>query len=427
MLSKRAQSLVAGSTFNEMWEVIRDKWDMHENPDGFVNLGVAENYLMRRELEACLTQHVQIAGSNATYDDGPVGSQRLRTALAHFLSAQLKTTQPLEADQIVATNGVLSALEHVAWALTDEGDVFLLGRPYYGEATLGLRPHVRTVAVTFGTTDPFSVAAIECYEKALMRAQARGIVVRGLLLCSPHNPLGRCYPREVLCLVALCAQHSLHLVSDEIYALSVWREPCFTSVLSLPLDGVIDPTLVHVVWGISKDFCANEWRLGCLVSPANPMLRAAVAAVAIYSYPSSIADHVVAQMLEDRAFTTKYLRKNRQRLNSAYTLVTGLLEKHSIPFATGTHAGLFVWADLGHAYRRHHNLKRTDIDDSVVAYRIREALYTNKVYLAWGGNFDSETPGLFRVSFAHSSKYMEEGFRRIELALRSEAPLLSVP
>jgi aspartate/methionine/tyrosine aminotransferase len=152
-----------------------------------------------------------------------------------------------------------------------------------------------------------------------------------------------------------------------------------------------------------------------------------VAAVAIYSYPSSIADHVVAQMLEDRAFTIKYLRKNRQRLNAAYTLVTGLLEKQSIPFATSTHAGLFVWVDLGHAYRRHHNLKQIDIDDKAVAHRIREALYTQKVYLAWGGNFDSETPGMFRVSFAHPSKYIEEGFRRIELALRSKALLLSVP
>jgi aspartate/methionine/tyrosine aminotransferase len=228
-------------------------------------------------------------------------------------------------------------------------------------------------------------------------------------------------------LAALCANYSLHLVSDEIYALSVWREPCFTSVLSLPLDGVIDPALVHVVWGISKDFCANGWRLGCLMSPANPILRAAVAGVAIYSYPSSIADHVVAQMLEDRAFTIKYLRKNRHRLNAAYKLVTGLLEKYSIPFATGTHAGLFVWVDLGHAYRRHHNLKQTDIDDKAVAYRIREALYTHKVYLAWGGNFDSETPGMFRVSFAHPSKYIEEGFRRIELALQSKALLLSVP
>ena len=163
------------------------------------------------------------------------------------------------------------------------------------------------------------------------------------------------------------------------------------------------------------------------MSLANPILCAAVAAVTIYSYPSFIADYIVAQMLKDWAFTIKYLHKNRHQLNAAYTLVTDHLEKHSIPFTTSAHAGLFVWVDLGHAYRSHHNLKRTGIDDSGVAYRILKALYTHKVYLAWGGNFHSETPGLFRVSLAHPSKYIEERFRRIELALQSKALLLSMP
>jgi aspartate/methionine/tyrosine aminotransferase len=426
MLSRRAQSLVAESTFNEMWEIMKERWKKHDSPDGFVNLGVAENNLMRAELEEYLVAHVRMAGSNATYDDGPIGSIRLRAALAAFLSLHLKTARPLEAGQIVVTNGVSSALEHVAWALADQGDVFLLGRPYYGEATLGLRPHVRTVAVTFGATDPFSLAAIECYEDALVRAQACGLVVRGLLLCSPHNPLGRCYSREVLCaLVALCAKHRIHLVSDEIYGLSVWRKPSFTSVLSLPLDGVIDPALVHVVWGISKDFCANGWRLGCLVSPANRGLRAALATVAIYSYPSSITDHVVAQMLEDNTFTTNYLRKNCERLAAAYTRMADLLQQRDIPFATGAHAGLFVWADLGKAYRRR-NPDHIDMDESAVAHTIREALYRHKVYLAWGGNFDSEAPSMFRISFAHPIEYVEEGIMRIDRALQSKACLVDL-
>jgi len=417
MLSQRAQSLAAGTTFNEMWDVIKDALHRDDNAGGHVNLGVAENNLMRAELEQYVVEHVQMAGSNATYDDGPVGSARLRAALASFLSAQLQTARRLEAGQIVVTNGVSSALEHVAWALADAGDVFLLGRPYYGEATLGLRPGVRTVAVTFGATDPFSRTAVGCYEEALVRAQASGLVVRGLLLCSPHNPLGRCYSREVLCaLAALCAKHGLHLVSDEVYALSVWREPRFTSVLSLPLHGVIDAARVHVVWGISKDFGANGWRLGCLVSPANPGLRAAVAAAGVYSYPSSLTDHVVAQMLEDHAFTTAYLHESRQRLQAAYTLAASLLRQHAIPFATSTHAALFVWADLGQAYRRR-NPRHSDMDDSAVADKLREALYRQKVYLAWGGNFDSEALGMFRISFAHPADYMQEGFRRIHQAL----------
>lgn len=55
-----------------------------------------------------------------------------------------------------------------------------------------------------------------------------------------------------------CQKHNLHLITDEIYALSTWKNPDFpnapgfTSVLSIKKDGLIDPSLVHVLWGMSK-------------------------------------------------------------------------------------------------------------------------------------------------------------------------------
>jgi hypothetical protein len=138
--------------------------------------------------------------------------------------------------------------------------------------------------------------AIHNYEIAVVEAQERGIPVKALMLCSPHNPLGeyrpittgrtipgsfwlaavkkpaltinllfslisigRCFPREVLReYMRFCQRHQLHLLSDEIYALSVWENPDFpdapgfTSVLSIDIKGVIDPSLVHVLWGMSK-------------------------------------------------------------------------------------------------------------------------------------------------------------------------------
>jgi len=55
-----------------------------------------------------------------------------------------------------------------------------------------------------------------------------------------------------------CGKHNLHLISDEIYALSVWHNPelpeaaRFKSVLSIPPKGLIDPSMLHVAWGLSK-------------------------------------------------------------------------------------------------------------------------------------------------------------------------------
>lgn len=39
-------------------------------------------------------------------------------------------------------------------------------------------------------TDPFSLDAVQEYEKTYEEARSRGIRVKALLLCSPHNPLG---------------------------------------------------------------------------------------------------------------------------------------------------------------------------------------------------------------------------------------------
>lgn len=63
-----------------------------------------------------------------------------------------------------------------------------------------------------------------------------------------------------------CQRYKIHLFSDEIYALSVWKNPevpdavTFESVLSIDTTGIIDPNLVHVLWGMSKVRLMNYLR-----------------------------------------------------------------------------------------------------------------------------------------------------------------------
>lgn len=54
-----------------------------------------------------------------------------------------------------------------------------------------------------------------------------------------------------------CQNHSIHLISDEIYGLSVFETGNlaaipFTSVLSFDPAGLIDPDYLHVFYGMSK-------------------------------------------------------------------------------------------------------------------------------------------------------------------------------
>ena len=76
--------------------------------------------------------------------------------------------------------------------LANPGEGLLLGRPFYTSFPNDVqhRTGVKTVTVAFEKVDPFSVEAVAKYEETLLRSEKEGVKVRGLILCSPHNPLG---------------------------------------------------------------------------------------------------------------------------------------------------------------------------------------------------------------------------------------------
>ena len=93
--------------------------------------------------------------------------------------------------------------------------------------------------------------------------------IRALVISNPHNPLGRCYSHETLLGIAeFCSNNKIHLISDEVFGLSVFSSrdlqgaPDFTSVLALDKK-VIPEDLVHVVWSVSKDLALSGSRLVC--------------------------------------------------------------------------------------------------------------------------------------------------------------------
>ncbi|EMC98346.1 hypothetical protein BAUCODRAFT_121220 [Baudoinia panamericana UAMH 10762] len=55
------------------------------------------------------------------------------------------------------------------------------------------------------------------------RRRDEGMGIRALLLCDPHNPLGRCYPRDtIIASMRLCSKYGIHLLSDELYAMLIY-------------------------------------------------------------------------------------------------------------------------------------------------------------------------------------------------------------
>ncbi|KAJ5472956.1 hypothetical protein N7530_006957 [Penicillium desertorum] len=366
VLSRRAQDVVDAGSENPIWDVMKDTWHASTNPNGYVNVGVAENALMHDELLKFINKKLELPAKYLTYNDGGGGSSRLKAAVAAFLNHNLKPVIPLEPSHIMATNGVSSAVEHVAWSFADPGEGILLGRPYYGMfiPDMSLRTGSSVVPVSFGELDPLSLEGVDKYEEALLEFhRTTGKKVKALMLAHPHNPLGRCYSREVLVkLMRLCQKYQVHFISDEIYALSVFENTVdehpppvkFESALSIDLTGIIDPRLVHVLWGMSKDFGANGIRLGVIISQANRDVHMALTGPSLYSYASGITDHLTALILEDFDFTTRYIQQNQKLLSESYAYTANYLRDHGIEYATGCNAAFFVWMNLGKKYRELH-------------------------------------------------------------------------
>ncbi|KAL7267132.1 hypothetical protein RUND412_010291 [Rhizina undulata] len=230
---------------SQLFDVLRNAYDPETNTTGVISLGIAENVHMHEEVVEFANNNLKIDSHTCTYGKDSFGSERLRAALSVFLKERFNPVEP----------------RLLAWVLADEGDGFLLGAPFYGAFVNDFRTRssAEVAPVYFDGIDPFSIDAIDRYEAALLKAQRSRTPIRGLVIINPHNPLGKCYNRETLvALLKFCQKHRIHLISDEIYALTVFKNKeypdavTFTSVLSIDLEGIIDKELVHVLYGMSK-------------------------------------------------------------------------------------------------------------------------------------------------------------------------------
>lgn len=269
---------------------------------------------------------------------------------------------------------------------------------------------IKPVLVSFGgDTDPTSAAAVTLYETALHESNAAGVKIRAILLASPHNPLGRPYDNDFLIgIMQLCSSYNIHLISDEVYAKSnfptkdIPNPPAFVSILSFDLEKYIDPSLVHVIYAMSKDFCANGIRIGALISPSQGQVMKAFRSVASFTRASQLAEHAWLNLLADRPFQAWYFPLLQQRMTDAYEFTTSFLREHDIPYNKASVTS-FIWIDLSRYLK----------EDTVEAeLDLNWRMAHGGVWLAMGASFASEKNGNFRITFATPRKELAMGLER---------------
>ena len=122
---------------------------------------------------------------------------------------------------ICYTPGVVTALNFAVQALTEVGDEVIVPTPVYGPFYRAVCDNDRVlVKSSLENNGGYYTFDFEDLESKITSR------TRALILCSPHNPVGRVWKREELeRLSALCLEYGIYIISDEIHNDLIFEGP----------------------------------------------------------------------------------------------------------------------------------------------------------------------------------------------------------
>ncbi len=355
-----------------------------DDPNRYIGLCISENKLMWDVLEPQFNRDRGVLPASIGYG-AMIGSQVLRERIASFGSEHLWGRR-VDANHVIALAGAGSILETLFYAICDPGDGVLVPTPSYTGfwADLETRDELHVVPVHTTSDSGFRLTP-ELLEEAYRTA---AVPISALLVTNPDNPTGRIMsPDDLASVVHWARSHDLHIVVNEIYALSVHGDRRF-----IPVSSVIDRlgSDVHEVWGFSKDFAMSGLRCGVMTSNNDDVL-AAVGELAYWAAVSGDTQHLLAEMLQDTEWLDTYLMNMRSRLRQSYRATTSALDAAGIPYMGGE-AGLFVLVDM----RRFMDEITWEAEDRLW----RRILEDANVNLTPGSACHIGEPGFMRICFA---------------------------
>lgn len=368
-----------------------ERYCSENSPNGALQLSVAENQMLEDLLVPAISNfcsgfnqddpeqisHFTNFYSDQIYYQPTHGRPGLRHNMAIFLKQLLNLdhSRTLIEDNLIMGAGCNAVLENLVFCLAEQGDAVLIPTPYYAafEFDLVARAGLKIIPVEtqhcyqksnpIPESEPVPKEAYfptrssldAAYDDALKKT---GRSPKILLISHPNNPLGICYPKEVVSeCISWAKENKVHLVSDEIYAGSVYTKENFTSALTLATSDDSDSEkglgvgpYVHFVYSLSKDFASSGLRVGVAYTE-NQSIVLPLQKLNDLCQISSQTQLLVERMLstspteDNKNWPFEFLEENQKRIRNRSNQLTKCLDKLNVPYLEPD-SGLFVWMDL---------------------------------------------------------------------------------
>ena len=325
-----------------------------------------------------------------THYTSMVGIPPLREAIARRHKAL--TGHDADPEAVIVMSGAQCALFAIMLCLAQAGDEVIVPEPMYVtyEGVMGATG-ATMVQVPLRSERRFHLDPADVAAAITPRTRA-------VLINFPHNPTGATITaQELEGVAALCREHGLWLVSDEVYATLTYEGP-HRSPVSLP--GMAERTVV--VDSLSKSHAMTGWRLGWAIAPGDLAHHLEnLALCMLYGCPPFVQDAAVVALGREFAEIDAMRAEFRARRDRVAARVNAMPRARCIV----PEGSMFLMIDV-----RDSGLGSTDF-----AMRLLEA---EGVSVLPAEGFGPSARGYLRMSLSAPIAVLDEACDRLERFLR---------
>ncbi len=368
-----------------------DKWAVHLAGKAREARGDELIFLSIGEPDAAVPEAImdvaerQMRAGRTRYSNGR-GEPEILKALSSIYSR--RTGRHVSPSQFLFLPGTQTALYVAFMGIIDIGDEVLLPDPYYATYE-GVIAAAGGIAVPV-PTDPdrgFHLSARDLNKRITPKTRA-------LLLNTPGNPTGTVFTAdEIAGLGAVCREHDLWIVSDEVYATLTYGNTVFVS----PFDDKQLEERTVVVSSVSKSHAMPGFRCGWIAASEDFCARLLPLAETILFGSQPFLEDATAFALTNEFPEVDAMKVSYER--RARALIAGINGAGTIS-ARMPEGGMFVMVDV----------RKTGLTGDEFARRL---LAEEAVVTMPGESFGQGGAGHLRIALTVDETAIAEAARRI--------------